>query len=104
MRQCAYCGMFVADNAVICPSCRESLVPTAAPRQHISSGVAGRAELRRGLMAILFAIFLHYFTRGHSPWPLPFELPSILDDLFIPLLFLAGLGLVLLGGYRRLRD
>ncbi len=57
--------------------------------------------IRRGLLWALLAGVIHYFASGHSGLTLPFAVPSFVTQYFTPLLFLAGLGMVLYGLYLR---
>ncbi len=56
--------------------------------------------IRRGLLYMLLAAVLFYFAGGYNPMEFPLNvIPSVLD-IFLPLLFLGGLGMVLLAVIR----
>ncbi len=59
---------------------------------------------RRGLLYMLLAAVLFYFAGGYNPMEFPLNaIPPVLD-IFLPLLFLGGLGMVLLAVIRRPRS
>lgn len=100
MRQCEYCGKFVPSYRTQCPNCRETLgeIPAAHrpyPRK--------RGEIRRGLLYMLMSAVIYYFASGNSAMNLPFPISPRVTDYLAPLLFLAGLGLVVHGFYLRRR-
>jgi hypothetical protein len=59
------------------------------------------AYIRRGVIYILIAAGLHFFTAGHSGFQLPVQIDPIVNYCLVPFLFLCGLGLVVFGLFRR---
>ena len=100
-RQCGYCGRLVAAHVSQCPNCREALPPTRSAGIGSTRRTGGRGQIRRGLLYMLLATVIYYFAGGHIPIKLPFSIsPGVMAHL-APLLFLAGLGLVLFGLFFR---
>ena len=56
---------------------------------------------RRGLLYMLLAAVLFYFAGGYNPMEFPLNVVPPVLDIFLPLLFLGGLGMVLLAVIRR---
>jgi hypothetical protein len=54
------------------------------------------------LWALLAGVF-YYFAGGHSPLTLPFAVPSFVNQLLVPLMFLAGVAMALYGLVLRMR-
>jgi len=98
-RQCSFCGAFNLDTAQVCSNCRESLVEV--PRAHTGISPQGMAQIRRGVIYLLFAAGIHYFTAGHSGIQLPMQISPVINDYLIPFLFLCGAGLIVYGLFRR---
>ena len=61
-------------------------------------------EMRRGLLYILLAVIVHYFAGGYSAFQLPVVVPAFVTAYLTPLLFLAGVGLEVYGGYLYIRN
>lgn len=101
MRECPFCGRYVAEQLTLCPFCREAL-PASAParRPHLEAGVGGR-QVRRGLVYMLLAAVIDYFAGGYSGLEFPYSVIPIVTQYLLPLLFVSGMGLTLLGLYRR---
>ena len=57
--------------------------------------------VRRGLLYMLLAAVLYYFAGGYNPMEFPLNVIPPVLDIFLPLLFLGGLGMVLLAVIRR---
>ena len=56
---------------------------------------AGRhGKVRRGLLYMLFAAVIHYFSGGYSAMNLPFPINPVATFYLAPFLFLNGLGFV----------
>jgi hypothetical protein len=102
LRQCLHCGRLVPVDRVQCPNCREALPEVR---------VAGRAaaaerpsEIRRGLLAMLLAGVVHYFSGGYSAMNLPYPINPVITVYLSPMLFLSGLGLVVYGFFTWKKD
>jgi hypothetical protein len=100
-RQCPYCGKWLSRNRSQCPHCRETLPEIRIAR---FSSVAKRDQIRRGLLYILLAAVIHYFTGGYSAMDVPFPIARVVADYLWPLLLLGGLGLTFHGFYLRFRE
>ena len=103
MRECPYCGKMVYDRLTQCTQCRETLPPvkvTTGNRAHTSEG---SDKIRRGLLFMLLAAVIGYFTSGSSPFNVPVFVPHAVIVYLSPLLFLGGLGLTFHGVYLQLR-
>lgn len=105
MRECPYCGAMVYDRLKQCTQCRETLPePKVAATGGGSAHVAGGSdEIRRGLLFMLLAAVIGYFTSDSSPLTLPVFVPHVVIMYLSPLLFLSGLGLSAHGLYLHLR-
>ncbi len=68
-------------------------------RQDNSEESSGK--IRRGLLYMLLAAVLFYFAGGYNPMEFPLNVVPPVLDIFLPLLFLGGLGMVLLAVIRR---
>lgn len=102
-RQCPHCGEHVADNLSQCPNCREVMGPAPAAGFRGYRGTQGGPEIRKGLLWMLLASVIHYFADGHEPWlQIPVDIHPYVVEYLVPLLFLCGAGIVVLGIYRRL--
>ena len=97
-KQCAFCGTFVGEDVKRCPSCREEI----PERLEIHKTPQGGAEIRRGLLYVLFSATLYYFAKPGSPVPIPFPIPLVVTTYLLPLLFLLGLGFAIFGVARRI--
>ena len=60
--------------------------------------------IRRGLLYMLLAAVLFYFAGGYNPMEFPLNVIPPVLDIYLPLLFLGGLGMVLLAMIRRPRS
>lgn len=98
-RQCGYCGKYVPEQATQCPFCREELAAPVEIRDPRTGW--GRAHIRRGLLYMLMAAVIQYFTSGESALQLPYTILPLVRQYLLPFLFLGGLGLVVYGLYRR---
>jgi len=101
-RQCVHCGKPISIRLRQCPFCRES--NPEIPRVRASGGQGGRHQIRRGLLYMLLAGVIYYFSGGYSAFTLPIEVSSAVNTYLAPLLFLGGLGLTLYGVYLRYRS
>jgi hypothetical protein len=100
LRQCPFCGVPVSKIAKQCPVCREVIGATAAPAARAVATPARRGFVRRGLLYMLMAGVLYYFSAGYSALPLPVLVTSAVTAILVPLLFLGGLGLTIFGIWR----
>ncbi len=99
IRQCPFCGLSVLRTATQCPSCRESLPGAEGGRQQAPAAVqpAKRSLVRRGLLYMLLAAIIQYFSGGYSAMHVPIAISSFVTSYLAPLLFLSGLGLTFYG-------
>jgi len=97
-RQCPFCGKVVADYLTQCPFCRDAL-----PAIPVARSVARRKsdEIRRGLLYMLLAAVIHYFSAGYSAMRLPFPINPLVTVWLSPALFMGGLFLMCRGFYLR---
>ncbi len=63
-------------------------------------GEESSGTIRRGLLYMLLAAVLFYFVGGYNPMEFPLNVVPPMLDIFLPLLFLGGLGMVLLAMIR----
>lgn len=99
-RQCPYCGKLLLADTTTCTFCRMDLPEASARLPHFHA-VAGNVQIRRGMLYMLLAGVLYYFAAGYSTYDLPVTIAPFLTNWALPLLFLAGLGLVIYGLYCR---
>ncbi|HEX9760416.1 MAG TPA: hypothetical protein VGA40_05835 [Candidatus Acidoferrales bacterium] len=99
-KQCTFCGEFALETAAMCPRCREAF--PAVTMQGSLDPVQGKREIRRGILYVVLSGVVHYFTAGYSGMQLPLSIiiPAV-DDFLLPFLALCGMGLIVLGFYRR---
>jgi hypothetical protein len=103
MRQCPYCGVPVSKIITQCPACREAIGAASDPNVRTArstSSPAQKSYVRRGLLYMLLAGVIYYFSAGYSAMQIPVMIASIVTAIFVPLLFLGGLGLTILGLWR----
>jgi hypothetical protein len=100
-RQCVHCGKPVRTHLRQCPFCREMIPEVPRLRK---AGSDGRREIRRGLLYMLLAAVIYYFSDGYSKMNLPFAIPPMVTAYLSPLLFFGGLGLSLYGVVLRFRS
>jgi hypothetical protein len=98
-RQCGYCGKYVPEQGTQCPFCREDLGPAPVTRGWHAD--AGRSQIRRGLLYMLLAIVIQYFAGGYSALEFPYTVIPLVQQYLLPFMFLAGMGMVIFGVYRR---
>lgn len=101
MRQCPFCGKFTLEQVTQCPFCRESLTSVPQVTGFDVGHEGANKQIRRGLIYMVLAAAAHYFLAGYSPVQFPLTVIPQVTELMIPFLFLAGVGLVILGIYRR---
>src|SRR5215472_7610049 len=101
-RQCAYCGKRIDVTLRQCPFCREMVPQVRLSRSYGSDG--GR-QIRRGLLYMLLAGVIYYFTSNAAlPLQLPVAVAPTVNTYLAPLLFLGGLGMCLYGLFLRARS
>lgn len=98
-RQCVHCGKPISIRLRQCPFCREA--NPEIPRPRPMRGLEGQHQIRRGLLYMLLAGVIYYFSGGYSTFTLPITVSSPVNSYLTPLLFLGGLGLTLYGFYLR---
>ena len=100
-RNCPFCGKPVGPTLNHCPFCREA-IPLAIGLKNLH-GAEGRKYMRRGFLYALLAGIIYYFAGGYSGMNLPVPIPPAVSQYLAPLLFVAGLGLVLYGLFLYMR-
>jgi hypothetical protein len=98
-RQCPHCGKEVSALLTQCVYCREALPAVPKIRGDGVRRAAGASKIRQGLLFMLLAALVHFFSGGYSALELPFQIQPIVTGYFSPLLFLSGLGLSCFGFY-----
>ena len=68
-------------------------------RQHVQL----HGEIRRGVLYMILAGVIQYFAGGYSTMEIPFQVPSAVTTILLPMLFLSGLAFVVYGLYLRAR-
>jgi len=107
-RSCPFCGKPVGVTLTRCPYCRES-IPAANAMNAVKARVnsvqsfEGRKYMRRGFLYALLAGIIYFFAAGYSGMTLPVAVPPFVNQILTPLLFLAGLGMILYGTFLYLR-
>jgi len=94
-RSCPFCGKPVETTASRCPFCREDMPQAVAFKTQHSA--EGRKYMRRGFLYTLMAGVIYFFAGGYSGMTLPIPIPPAVNTFFTPILFIAGLGLILYG-------
>lgn len=104
IRQCPFCGLPVSRAAAQCPACREVLPGEASQQRSGARSEASSASsassgsmIRRGLLYMLLAGVIQYFSGGYSALHVPVAVSSIVTTYLAPLLFLSGFGMTLFG-------
>lgn len=109
-RECPFCGKLVYDRLVQCPYCRETLPSSPFAKSEAESARSDKAarsadggdkKVHQGLLYMLLAAVIGYFSSGSSGWKLPVTVPAIITSYLSLLLFLGGLGLCVYGFYLR---
>jgi hypothetical protein len=102
MRVCVYCGKPMPAHLNRCPACREEV-----PDVRLSSrpkSVAGREQMRRGFLYMLLAGVIQFFAAGYSGMTLPIAVPPTVTQYLAPVVFIAGLGLLVYGIILRMKS
>jgi hypothetical protein len=102
MRPCVFCGKLIGAHVDRCPFCREAIPTVRLASRGASS--SGREQRRRGLLYMLLGGVIYFFSAGYSGMTLPFTVPPIVTAYLAPVVFMAGLGLVLYSFYLRFRS
>ena len=104
-RSCPFCGKPVGVTQTRCPYCRESIPAANAVAKRVNSvhSFEGRKYMRRGFLYALLAGIIYFFAAGYSGMTLPVAVPPFVNQILTPLLFLAGLGMILYGTFLYLR-
>ena len=101
LRQCPHCGAYLDDSLARCTNCREDI--TVRPSARVRDPMAGRHQIRRGMMYTWLGAIFYYFTGGYSSLVIPFEVPAFVNDYVLPFMILTGIGLFLYGVILRIR-
>lgn len=104
-RSCPFCGKPVGITLDRCPYCREAIprASTVATRVNNVQTFQGRKYMRRGFLYALMAGVIYFFAGGYSGMNIPVPIPAAVPQILAPLLFAAGLGLILYGFFLYLR-
>ena len=86
-----------------CPACREEVPEVRLSARPVKS-TAGRNQMRRGFLYMLLAGFIQFFAAGYSGMTLPVAVPTPVTEYLAPIVFLAGLGLLLYGIILRMKS
>jgi hypothetical protein len=85
----------MAAHLTQCPFCREAVPQVQLTRR---TGPDGRQQMRRGLLYMLLAAVIFYFTGGYSaPLWMPVQVLPVVTNVLVPLLFFGGFGLTIYG-------
>ena len=105
MRNCPFCGRKIGAFLTSCPYCREAMPEASGVSTRVNAvrTFQGRVYMRRGFLYALLAGVVYFFAAGYSGMNLPFPVPDFVSTLLIPLLFVAGIGMMLYGGFLYLR-
>jgi hypothetical protein len=98
-RQCPFCGTIVRRAAFVCSHCKESLPEVRVPQaaQAVAPAPRKGSQVRRGLLYMLLAAVIQYFSGGYSAMIVPFPITRLVTVCLVPLLFLSGFGLFVYG-------
>jgi len=104
-RSCPFCGKPVGVTLTRCPYCRETIPAANAAVKRVDSvhTFEGRKYMRRGFLYALLAGIIYFFAAGYSGMTIPVAVPPFVNQVLTPLLFLAGLGMILYGAFLYLR-
>ena len=105
-RSCPFCGKPVGVTLTRCPYCREAIPAASAVSARVNrvTSFEGRKYLRRGFLYALMAGVIYFFAAGYSGMTLPVAVPPFVNQVLTPLLFLAGVGMMLYGAFLYLRS
>src|SRR4051794_31994828 len=95
MRQCIHCGKLIRRGLAQCPYCREAQAEVTATATRGNTGSGG--HFRTGLLLMLLAGVIQYFSGGYSPLELPEQLTSAALAYAVPILAVGGVAMILYG-------
>ncbi len=101
-RQCIHCGKLIRRGLAQCPYCREAQAPitvTAKPERKENSG-----NFRTGLLLMLLAGVIQYFSAGYSPLELPPQITSPAVAYAVPVLGAGGAVMLFYALFRKMRS
>jgi hypothetical protein len=101
MRQCIHCGKPIRRGLAQCPYCREAQTEVSVTSKPVKTGSGG--HFRTGLLLILLAGIIQYFSGGYSPLELPDQLTSPALTYAVPVLAVAGVAMILYGIFVQIR-
>jgi hypothetical protein len=102
-RQCIHCGKLIRRGLSQCPYCREAQTEVNVTKMHASS-VGSAGNFRTGLLLVLLAGVIQYFSGGYSPPQLPPEFTSPALTYAVPLLAVGGAALILYAVFTKIRS
>ena len=96
-RICVFCGKPMPANLNRCPACREEVPQVRLSPRTTSPSAPGRQQMRRGFLYMLLAGVIQFFAAGYSGMSLPITVPPVVTAYLAPVVFMAGLGLLVYG-------
>ena len=87
-----------------CPACREEVPEIRVTSHPVAGRTPGRDQMRRGFLYMLLAGVVQFFAGGYSGMNLPITVPPMVSEYLVPLVFLAGLGMLVYGLCQRMRN
>jgi hypothetical protein len=101
MRACSFCGKAVPERLTQCPYCREAIPEIRLSKR---DNPQARKKIREGLLIMLMAAALYYFSAGYGAWQLPSAIQPLAATYASPFLLFLGVAYVLYGLYRTLKS
>src|SRR3954469_2769444 len=101
VRQCIHCGKLIRRGVRQCPYCREAQAEVNVTSKPVPSGSGG--NFRTGLLLILLAGVIQYFSGGYSPLELPSQFTSPALTYAVPALGIGGAAIVLYSIFLKIR-
>jgi hypothetical protein len=103
-RMCVFCGKPMPARLNRCPTCREEVPQVRMSPRVMPRSVPGRGQMRRGFLYMLLAGVIQFFAAGYSGMSLPVAVPPMVTVYLAPMVFMAGLGLLIYGIILRMKS
>ena len=103
-RMCVFCGKPMPTHLNRCPACREEVPRVRLSAQVTPRSAPGRGQMRRGFLYMLLAGVIQFFAAGYSGMTLPIAVPPMVTAYLAPVVFMAGLGLLVYGIILRMKS